>query len=194
MLHYPPPAPASSRLDTMLDAHRLAGLMAEPDRRRVAAALILAAGDVDDISDRAGLAIRETKRALDRLESGGLVVASEDGHYVILEEAFKVAARATATLPINSEFPDETTERRLVLDRSFRKGRVVHLPTKRSKRLIVLDHLAQRFEPGIHYTERQINASLAAVYEDTAALRRYLVDEGLLERADGEYWRSGGTV
>jgi hypothetical protein len=23
---------------------------------------------------------------------------------------------------------------------------------------------------------------------------RYLVDEGLLSREDGEYWRSGGTV
>jgi hypothetical protein len=26
-----------------------------------------------------------------------------------------------------------------------------------------------------------------------ASLRRYLVDEGFLERAKGEYWRSGGT-
>jgi hypothetical protein len=25
-------------------------------------------------------------------------------------------------------------------------------------------------------------------------LRRYLVDEGFLQRADGIYWRSGGTV
>jgi hypothetical protein len=33
------------------------------------------------------------------------------------------------------------------------------------------------------------------VYDDHAALRRYLIDESLLSRTpDGTYWRSGGTV
>lgn len=54
--------------------------------------------------------------------------------------------------------------------------------------------MAQRFEPGERYTERQVNAELSSLYDDTATLRRYLVDEGFLDRADGEYWRSGGTV
>ena len=31
-------------------------------------------------------------------------------------------------------------------------------------------------------------------YDDYAALRRYLVDEGFLTREGGIYWRSGGTV
>jgi hypothetical protein len=35
---------------------------------------------------------------------------------------------------------------------------------------------------------------LARRHPDTATLRRYLVDEGLLDRAGGEYWRIGGTV
>jgi hypothetical protein len=30
-------------------------------------------------------------------------------------------------------------------------------------------------------------------HDDTAALRRYLVDEGLLDREAGEYWRAGGS-
>jgi hypothetical protein len=34
---------------------------------------------------------------------------------------------------------------------------------------------------------------LAAVHPDTAALRRYLVDEGIMAREHGEYWRAGGT-
>jgi len=32
------------------------------------------------------------------------------------------------------------------------------------------------------------------LHPDHAALRRYLVDEGFLERAGGIYWRTGGTV
>jgi len=31
------------------------------------------------------------------------------------------------------------------------------------------------------------------VHPDTAALRRYLVDEGILARDRGDYWRAGGT-
>ncbi len=68
------------------------------------------------------------------------------------------------------------------------------MPSKRSRRLVLLEELVQRFEPGEHYTERQVNASLSEVDTDTATLRRYLVDNGFLDRGDGEYWRSGGRV
>ena len=46
----------------------------------------------------------------------------------------------------------------------------------------------------LRYPEREVNALLAVWHPDTAALRRYLVDEGLLSRDAGVYWRSGGTV
>ena len=39
-----------------------------------------------------------------------------------------------------------------------------------------------------------VNLILGRRHQDTAALRRYLVDEGLLDRAEGHYWRSGGTA
>ena len=57
----------------------------------------------------------------------------------------------------------------------------------------MLDWLAQRFEPGRHYPEATVNLILAAVHPDTAALRRYLVDEDILGRDHGDYWRAGGT-
>jgi hypothetical protein len=46
----------------------------------------------------------------------------------------------------------------------------------------------------VRYPEREVNALLAAWHPDVAALRRYLVDEGLLTRDAGVYWRSGGYV
>ena len=79
--------------------------------------------------------------------------------------------------------------------RSFvRDGRLVSIPAVRSKRLVVLDRLSQEFEPGKRYSEKMVNLILGRWHADTAALRRYLVDEGFLERAAGEYWRAGGTV
>ena len=57
------------------------------------------------------------------------------------------------------------------------------IPAVRSKRLVVLNWLAQGFEPGRRYPESTVNLILAAVHPDTAALRRYLVDEDLVARA-----------
>jgi hypothetical protein len=81
-----------------------------------------------------------------------------------------------------------------VLARFVEDGRIVQMPAKRSRRLVVLDHVVQRFEPGRHYTEPEVNALLRPAFDDVAALRRYLVDEGLLDREDGVYWRCGGSV
>ena len=178
----------------MIDAARIIGLLGSPERRRVVAALLLGSTRVDEITEASGLEPREALDAPSRLVDAGLVDSGNDGTYLLLEEAFTIAARDAAPPPRPSEHPDAPPDAARVLDTAFRDGRLVNLPTKQSRRLIVLDHLAQRFEPGVHYTERQVNASLSQVSEDTATLRRYLVDHGFLDRAGGEYWRSGGTV
>ena len=81
-----------------------------------------------------------------------------------------------------------------VLDRFVQDGRLVIMPTRRSKLLVVLHHLAQAFEPGRSYAETEVNAVLQGFHDDHAALRRYLVDEGFLSREGGVYRRTGGTV
>jgi hypothetical protein len=81
-----------------------------------------------------------------------------------------------------------------VLATFVKDGRIVTMPTKRAKRLVVLDHVAQSFEPGRTYPESQVNEVLRSFHEDVAALRRYLVDEGFLTREANVYWRTGGTV
>lgn len=73
-------------------------------------------------------------------------------------------------------------------------SRIETMPARQARRRLLLDKIAQAFEPGVRYPERRVNLFLAAIYADHAALRRYLVDDGFLSRADGEYWRSGGTV
>ena len=73
-------------------------------------------------------------------------------------------------------------------------GRLHTIPSKRRKLLAVLDYLAQQFEPGVRYPETEVNDILVAFHPDYAALRRYLVDDGFLDRADNVYWRSGGSV
>lgn len=76
-------------------------------------------------------------------------------------------------------------------------GSLTTMPTRATKRRYVLEHIAAAFEPGVRYTELEVNAVLRAFYEkDYVALRRYLVESGFLERenATATYWRSGGYV
>lgn len=73
-------------------------------------------------------------------------------------------------------------------------GSLRSMPTKIRKRLVVLDLLAQDFAVGETYDETAVNNLLRPRHPDVAALRRYLVEEGFLERRDGRYWRAGGTV
>jgi hypothetical protein len=77
----------------------------------------------------------------------------------------------------------------------IRDGRITAMPAKRSRRRMLLDQLAQAFEPGRRYPEPMVDEILKAVFDDHCALRRYLIDEDFLSRtADGTYWRAGGTV
>lgn len=73
-------------------------------------------------------------------------------------------------------------------------GRLHTIPSKHAKLLVVLDHLAQSFEPGQRYREAEVDEMLQRFHPDHAALRRYLVENEFLTRAEGVYWRSGGTV
>lgn len=174
---------------------KLVRLLAEPRRRAVVAALVLAdaAQDSAAISSATGLSGREVAEALERLVAGELVSADNDW-YSLEQDAFIEAAKADADAPRTSEHGDQPDDVARVLDTVFRDGRLVQWPSKRSKRLIVLDHLSQQFEIGVHYTEDEVNERLAAFTEDVATPRRYLVDEWFLDRIGGEYWRCGGSI
>ncbi len=167
-----------------MDAVGLVGLLAAPQRLRVVAALVLGASGPAEVAAATGLSAREVATALARLRAAGLV----DEAGTVREELF-ARARAAARPPE----PDGG-----VVDRFVRDGRLVGLPAHEAKRHAVLEHVAQSFEPGVRYPEREVDAVLRAWTEgsatDHAALRRYLVDHGLLSRERGEYWRSGGWI
>lgn len=72
----------------------------------------------------------------------------------------------------------------------IRDDRLVSIPAQQKKRLVVLRYVVERcFPEDRAYPEKEVNQRLALVHRDVAALRRYLVDNGLMTRAAGEYRR-----
>jgi hypothetical protein len=176
-----------------LDAATIVGLLADDDRRSVFAAMQLGASSLDTVVAATGLDAVRAARALGRLADAGLVVEL-DGLLHVLGAAFARAARAARERPRSDEFADLPAERRRVMESFVKDGRLGSIPVQHAKRLVVLDWLAQDFEPGVRYSESMVNLILGRRHPDTAALRRYLVDCDFLSREAGQYWRSGGST
>ena len=176
-----------------MQAGTIVGLLADPARLKVVAALALGAGTIEEVAEATGLSLKDVALAARRLSRAGLV--HRDGHALALHtERFGEAARSAAALappeqPLSADPAEDA-----VLRTFLRDGKLVSIPAQHSKRRVVLEHLVHVFEPGVRYPEREVNALLAVWHADVAALRRYLVDEGLLTREAGVYWRSGGRV
>src|SRR5262245_7286498 len=178
------------------EAAGLVGLLADELRLRTFAAVVLGVRATEDVSEAAGIPVRETLRALTRLESGGLVERTKDGWEPRLGRLRRAAlARSTVDPMDYGHGAVANGDRPAAVLRAFLPyGRLAQMPAQRTKRRIVLDHIARVFEPGVRYAERDVNTLLRAFDDDYATLRRYLVDEGFLARAGGQYWRVGGTV
>jgi len=191
------PGSMASTVESMSDAASLVGLLAEPERLRAFAAVALGAGTADEVAKMAGLDRRAAVVALERLAGRGLIDTGDDGSLRVVPERFKEAARSAAEARRASredDFGDLPADTVAVLRNFVEDGRLVRIPAVKSKRLVILDWLAGRFDPGRTYPESQVNRILDTVHADVASLRRYLVDEGFLERREGFYWRAGGTV
>ncbi len=173
----------------------IVGLLAEESRLKVVAAIALGAHTESEVTARTALAPKAVRRALDRLIRGGIVETTADRRLRVATQRFREAAqRAAAQRPQpRPEDLGATADQAQVLRNFLVDGRLTHIPVTRSKRLVVLDWLAGRFDPGRVYPERDVGRILSEAHPDHAALRRYLVDEGFLERRDGFYWRAGGA-
>ena len=170
--------------------------LANPERLAIAGALARSEKTAAALADALGLPIGRVRKHLNRLTSTGVARLVENRTtYRLDAETLRWAAEQVgppreAGLALGAATEDEE----IVLRTFFRDGRLTEIPAKESKRRIVLERIALEFEPGVRYEERTVNAMVGRFHNDHAAIRRYLVDEGLLSREQGQYWRTGGRL
>jgi hypothetical protein len=177
-------------------------LLLDTDRLAVAGALAARPMSVDALAGATGRERRVVLTALGDLRGAGLVTApDDDGAYRLDHDALLAAARdaAEVELPMDPAIGFGMTDaERQVLERLFSGRTLNQIPVNRAKRHVLLQRLALEFDVGRRYTEREVNEVLFVFHTDWSTLRRYLVDEGFLDRAhvDGDdlYWRIGGRV
>lgn len=175
----------------MIEPRDFLGIAVDPLRLAVLGRAAIGPIDTSSLADQLDVPERKIQEIIGKLTAAGLLTAES----TLDREALQALARSLPQeAPIDPELIVQgwTEEEAQTLSKFFTGTRLKQIPTQRSKRLVVLERLAQEFEPGLRYQEKEVNFTLQLFHADYAALRRYLVDEEFLSRADGVYWRTDG--
>lgn len=183
---------------TELEAVRLFKCLADRSRLQILKSLARKDGYVELLAQRLGLAPSTVSFHLKKLADAGAVTSYKSQYYTMYalsREMFEL--RIIDMLLEEQDEADKQAERerlwrRKVLD-SFidADGRLKTIPAQRKKRRIILERIAEEFDAGKTYAEREVNAVISGFHEDYATLRRELVDERIMSREDGIYRLEG---
>lgn len=129
---------------------------------------------------------------LGKLAQVGLLETRKDQYYQTYSLAKDVLGR-TLDEVIRLPQPDLRAQvepdafRQKVLQIFFKHGRLKQIPAQRKKQQIILQFIAQEFEPNRAYEEIEVNRILIEFHDDVAWLRRSLVSHQLMVREKGIY-------
>ncbi len=160
---------------------------ANAGRLRLAALLLDEACTVDEIARRLNLRPVDVPRQLAQMERLGLLQKNGPRYRMdskaleALSKSVLVGSRPAVEARSNDENANEF-ERSMVKNYSLPDGQLKEIPMQEKKLLAILKHVVKVFEPGMLYTEKQVNEALKRFHPDSATLRRALVDRKMLER------------
>lgn len=172
--------------------------MADANRLKIIGLLAKEPLNVEQLAERLSLHSSTVSHHLAKLAGVGLVSARAEGYYNIYRletrvlETISQRLSAKRVLPaVSAEAEMDAFDRKVLNTYLSPDGRIKQFPMQHKKLEALLRHVVQSFEPGVRYSEKKVKEILRNFNEDTARLRRSLVDFGLMKRqgGGGEYWR-----
>lgn len=171
--------------------------LADENRLKIIGLLAQQSYSVEKLAEVLGLSVSTTSHHLASLAKAGLVSARTEGHYYIYSlqtETLKTMSRhllQDENLPKLSEgLGEDAFDRKVMSNFVDEEGRITAFPAQEKKHVVLLKYVLKAFEPGVRYPEKQVNEILLRFNEDTALLRRGLVEYKFMSRegGGGEYW------
>lgn len=181
--------------DELLDFFKA---LADANRLKIIGLLAQQPYTVEQLAALLDVGVSTTSHHLTRLARAGLVAARAEGYYSVYSLQTDVLREMARRLLSKEALPrlagdvDLTSfDRKVLAAFSDPDGRFTAFPVQRKKFLVLLRHAAQAFKPDVKYSEKQVNQILSRFHEDTAKLRRALVEYHLMARegGGGAYWR-----
>ena len=173
--------------------------LADANRLKIVGLLAREPLSVEQMAEMLQIHPSTVSHHLARLSQVGLVSARAAGYYSIYQLETKALETMAQRLLAHEELPaaaadvdTDAYDRKVLHNYLTPEGRIKSFPTQQKKYEAILRYVVRAFEPGARYSERQVNEILSQFHEDTAGLRRNLVEFGLMGRqgGGGEYWRN----
>jgi DNA-binding transcriptional ArsR family regulator len=175
--------------------------LGDPNRLRIVGLLAQRPYSVEQLGQTLGISVSTVSHHLARLLRSGLVTARPESYYnlyslkteVLSGLAKKLLARAEPVRPA-AEPELAAFDRKVLATFISPDGRITAFPMQEKKVHVLLRHVLPAFSHGVRYSEKRVNEILSQYSEDTARLRRSLVDFGYMKRegGGGKYWRADG--
>jgi len=172
--------------------------LADKNRLKIIGLLAHRPRAVEELSTSLKLGASTVSHHLSVLGRAGLVAARAQGYYSIyslhsapLEETAKNLLKREGLRGLAEESAGSPADRKVLGSFTSADGRIKAFPAQEKKFLVLLRYVLREFEPGVRYSEKQVNEILARFNKDTARLRRALVDYEFMARegGGGKYWR-----
>ena len=172
--------------------------MADGNRLKIVGLLSQKPHTVEQLSALLGLGMSTISHHLSNLAKAGLVEARTDGHYYLYSLRHDTLKEMSQRLLKQETLPelavavdDQAYDRKVLKTFLDDEGRIIAFPSQLKKYQVLLRYVVKAFEPGKRYPEKQVNEILSRFHEDTADLRRGLVEFKLMDRegGGGAYWR-----
>ncbi|MFN2190689.1 MAG: metalloregulator ArsR/SmtB family transcription factor [Candidatus Promineifilaceae bacterium] len=184
----------NSQMDELLTFFKA---LSDANRLKIVGLLAQRSYSVEELAAMLDLRPPTVSHHLSKLSEVGLVSARAESYYNLYSletDALQAMAQrllAQETLPaVAADVDLDAYDRQVISHYSSPDGSIRQIPTKRRKFEAVLRYVVQAFEPGRRYTEKEVNEILEQYNEDTAVLRRGMVDREMMSREpDGSlYW------
>lgn len=180
---------------TETEAIALFKALADKSRLQILKSLALEDMFVERLAQRLDLTPATISFHLKKLAQAGAVSSYKSQYYTMY--ALNREILNTGILDLILEKSDEAETqaqrdaayRQKVIDSFFEYGKLKSIPVQRKKERVILEFLAEKFEFGRIYTEREVNLIIADFHDDFCTLRRDMISEKLLDRNRDGYWR-----
>lgn len=179
---------------TETDAIKLFKCLADKSRLQILKSLAIEDMYVERLAERLGITASTVSFHLKKLTEAETVTSYKSQYYMMY--SLRRDIFDTTILKIIQEESDEAAlqaqrdanYRQRVIDAFFEYGKLKSIPTQRKKERIILEEIAKSFERGRIYTEREVNEIIGTFHDDFCTIRRDMIGEKLMERANGDYW------
>ncbi len=172
--------------------------LADENRLKIVGLLAQQPYTVEQLAALLDLTPPTVSHHLARLAKVGLVSAKAEGYYSVYTLQTDTLAAAAQRLLRKEQLPElardvdrSSYDRKVLATFVDRDGHIRQIPAQEKKWLVLLRYCLEAFEPGVRYSEKQVNKILLRFNEDTARIRRGFIEYKLMARegGGGAYWR-----